>query len=228
MQALGLIETKGLVAAIESADTMLKAAEVTLLEKTYTGGGLVTISVLGDVGAVKASVEAGATAVHALGGGILVSQHVIPRPHPELEGTVLGPEPPESDTPPDRPDPDGPDGAKAAPKQPADETDEEVKPGTAGKVQAAGEAGTNPMPVPETSTVLLIAEDGPHKTAVDEAVSLHGLDRVLAELRLVAVVKLRRLAREYKSFGIAGRETSQADKKTLLEEFSAYYEKNST
>ena len=62
MQALGMIETKGLIGAIESADTMLKAAEVTLLEKTHIGGGLVTVCVVGDVGAVKAAVDAGAAA----------------------------------------------------------------------------------------------------------------------------------------------------------------------
>ena len=58
MQALGMIETKGLIGAIESADTMLKAAEVALLEKTHIGGGLVTVCVVGDVGAVKAAVDA--------------------------------------------------------------------------------------------------------------------------------------------------------------------------
>ncbi len=63
MQALGLIETKGLLAAVEAADTMVKSADVSIIEKTYVGGGLVTISVTGDVGAVKASIEAGVAAV---------------------------------------------------------------------------------------------------------------------------------------------------------------------
>ena len=86
MQALGLIETKGLIAAIESADNMLKAADVTLLEKTHVGGGLVTVMVRGDVGAVKASVDAGAAAAERV--GELVSIHVIPRPHDEVEGIL--------------------------------------------------------------------------------------------------------------------------------------------
>lgn len=92
-QALGLIETKGLLAAIESADAMLKAAEVSLLERTLVGGGLVTISVTGDVAAVKASVEAGVAAVSRIDASLLVSDHVIPRPHMELDDVILPAEP---------------------------------------------------------------------------------------------------------------------------------------
>ena len=93
MEALGMIETKGLLASIESADAMLKAAEVRLLERTFVGGGLVTITVTGDVAAVKASVDAGAAAVARIGEELLVSQHVIPRPHSELGETILPPTP---------------------------------------------------------------------------------------------------------------------------------------
>ena len=86
MQALGLIETKGLVASIEAADAMVKAANVTLIGKEHVGGGLVTVMVRGDVGAVKASVDAGAAAAERV--GELVSIHVIPRPHDEVEGIL--------------------------------------------------------------------------------------------------------------------------------------------
>ena len=82
-QALGMIETKGLVASIEAADAMVKAANVTLIGKVHVGGGLVTVMVRGDVGAVKASVDAGAAA--AANVGQVVSQHVIPRPHTDVE-----------------------------------------------------------------------------------------------------------------------------------------------
>jgi ethanolamine utilization protein EutM len=82
-QALGLIETKGLVGAIEAADAMVKAANVTLIGKENIGSGLVTVMVRGDVGAVKASVEAGSAAAKRV--GELVSAHVIPRPHDEVE-----------------------------------------------------------------------------------------------------------------------------------------------
>ncbi|GAB6167900.1 BMC domain-containing protein [Clostridium carnis] len=88
MKALGLIETKGLLAAIESADTMLKAADVSIFDKTYVGGGLVSVAVTGDVGAVKAAVEAGVLAVKKLDSSLLVSEHVIPRPHEEIDNII--------------------------------------------------------------------------------------------------------------------------------------------
>jgi ethanolamine utilization protein EutM len=82
IEALGMIETKGLVASIEAADSMVKAANVRLLDKTLVGGGLVTVMVSGDVGAVKAATDAGAAAAERV--GELLSVHVIPRPHVEL------------------------------------------------------------------------------------------------------------------------------------------------
>ena len=81
--ALGLIETKGLVGAVEAADAMCKSAKVTLLGKEISGAGLVTVMVRGEVGAVKAAVEAGSAAAKRV--GELVSQHVIPRPAQDLE-----------------------------------------------------------------------------------------------------------------------------------------------
>ena len=87
LQALGMVETKGLVGSIEAADAMVKAANVTLIGKVLVGGGLVTVMVRGDVGAVKAATDAGAARV-----GELHSVHVIPRPHNEVEAIlpVLG------------------------------------------------------------------------------------------------------------------------------------------
>jgi len=82
-QALGMIETRGLVGAIEAADAMVKAANVTLIGKVHVGGGLVTVFVRGDVGAVKAATDAGAAAAERV--GEIVSAHVIPRPHDEVE-----------------------------------------------------------------------------------------------------------------------------------------------
>jgi len=88
-QALGMIETKGLVAAIEAADAMVKAANVTLTGKVHVGGGLVSVFVRGDVGAVKAATDAGAAAAQRIGD--LVSVHVIPRPHGEVESILPKP-----------------------------------------------------------------------------------------------------------------------------------------
>ena len=90
MQALGMIETKGTLAAVEAADAMLKAADVALLEKTKVGGGLVTVTVTGGVAAVTAAVDAGAAAVERLGSDCLRTRHVIPRPQGELEGMFGG------------------------------------------------------------------------------------------------------------------------------------------
>ena len=85
-QALGMVETKGLVGSIEAADAMVKAANVHLIGKGHVGGGLVTVMVRGDVGAVKASVEAGGAAAKRV--GELISVHVIPRPHDDVEAIL--------------------------------------------------------------------------------------------------------------------------------------------
>jgi ethanolamine utilization protein EutM len=85
-EALGMIETKGLVASIEAADAMVKAANVVLVGKEFIGAGYVTVMVRGDVGAVKAATDAGAAAARRV--GELVSVHVIPRPHAEVEKII--------------------------------------------------------------------------------------------------------------------------------------------
>ena len=83
MEALGMIETRGLVASIEAADAMVKAANVVLIGTEKIGSGLVTVMIRGDVGAVKAATEAGANAAQGL--GELIAVHVIPRPHTDVE-----------------------------------------------------------------------------------------------------------------------------------------------
>jgi ethanolamine utilization protein EutM len=82
-EALGMIETKGLIGAVEAADAMVKTANVVLVGKEYIGAGYVTVMIRGDVGAVKAATDAGAMAARRV--GELVSVHVIPRPHTEVE-----------------------------------------------------------------------------------------------------------------------------------------------
>ena len=84
--ALGMIETRGLVASIEAADAMVKAASVSIVSQTKAGGGLVSTLVRGEVGAVKAATDAGAVAANKV--GEVVSVHVIPRPHEEIEGLL--------------------------------------------------------------------------------------------------------------------------------------------
>ena len=86
LQALGMVETKGLVGSVEAADAMVKAANVTLIGKVHVVGGLVTVMVRGDVGAVKAATDAGAAAAERV--GEFLSVHVIPRPHSEVESIL--------------------------------------------------------------------------------------------------------------------------------------------
>ena len=96
-QALGLIETRGLAAAIEAADAMVKAAKVKFISRQKVKGGLVAIMVAGDVGAVKAAVDAGAAAGKRV--GTVVSSHVIPRPHNDIDAMI-------PDSPQDNPQPE--------------------------------------------------------------------------------------------------------------------------
>jgi ethanolamine utilization protein EutM len=88
MEALGMIETRGLVGSIEAADAMVKAANVVLIGREYIGAGYVTVMVRGDVGAVKAATDAGAAAARRV--GELIAVHVIPRPHGDVEKILPG------------------------------------------------------------------------------------------------------------------------------------------
>ena len=85
-EALGMVETKGLIGAIEAADAMVKAANVKLVGKVLVGGGLVAVMVRGDVGAIKAATDAGSAAAQRV--GELISVHVIPRPHGDIEAIL--------------------------------------------------------------------------------------------------------------------------------------------
>jgi len=87
-EALGMIETRGLVGAVEASDAMVKAANVILIGKEYIGSGYVTVMVRGDVGAVKAATDAGAAAARRV--GELVAVHVIPRPHEQVDPILPG------------------------------------------------------------------------------------------------------------------------------------------
>ncbi|MBU5484538.1 BMC domain-containing protein [Clostridium sp. MSJ-11] len=224
MQALGLIETKGLLAAVEAADTMVKSAEVSIIEKTYVGGGLVTILVTGDVGAVKASIEAGVAAVKKLNEEFLVSDHVIPRPHEELE-SIIGP-----NTPPE---------VLEVPS--FNEEIEDVEQ-TEEKIEEAEDVEKNEEVIEEAEEDIEENQDQDalevdsdklhkldlenlHKEDVDNLVSKDGIEKTLLILAKLKVIKLRNLAREYKDFGITGRATSKAGKNTLITKFKLYYEK---
>ena len=204
MQALGLIETKGLVAAIESADAMLKAAEVRLLEKTYVGGGLVTIMVCGDVGAVKAATDAGAAAAQRV--GELLSVHVIPRPHQELNDVLISTTLLEQ---------------AETPSTASEETTVEIETEIEEAEIEEAEIEMEETKVEQTAEESL--EDELHKDTIDKLALEKGLKEAISALDKLKVVKLRNLAREYKDFGIAGRMISKADKQMIIAEFKKYY-----
>lgn len=222
MQALGLIETRGLIAAVESADAMLKAADVALLEKTLVGGGLVTVAVTGEVSAVKAAVDAGAAAVRQLNMGLLISEHVIPRPHGELDDLVICSTPYKDRVAATDNEPiSQPEVVETVETTKTTETSETV--GIPAELQTVEATSPAPVKVKEPG---LDAETFPlTKDVVDRMAAEKGVRAVMKELQQCKVIKLRTLAREYKDFGIAGRLVSKADKKILLEEFKKYYGK---
>ena len=187
--ALGMIETKGLVGSIEAADAMVKAANVTLIGKVHVGGAYVTVMVRGDVGAVKAATDAGAAAAQRV--GELISVHVIPRPHQEVEYILpsLGVDSEDDFS------PVPPYGGDNDPQQPKAEEKDEV-------VEAE-----------ETEEEIEEAEEAEEKAPVAEA-------DIVKELEGMAVKDLRKLARATEGIGIAGREISAANKKVLIAEIT--------
>ena len=245
MKALGLIETKGLLAAVEAADTMVKSADVSIIEKTYVGGGLVTILVTGDVGAVQASIEAGVAAVKKLDEEFLVSNHVIPRPHEEVE-SIIGPNtPPEVlEVPSSNEELEDVEQAKEIQKteevevqtEKLEETEqiEEVKEIENAEQKEEVYVVEAEDEIKEDQDALKMDLDklhkldleNLHKDDVDNLVNKNGIEQTLLILDKLKVIKLRNLAREYKDFGITGRATSKAGKNTLITKFKLYYEKN--
>lgn len=196
MEALGMIETYGLVPAIEAADAMLKAAEVRLLERTFVKGGLVTITVTGDVAAVKASVDAGAAAASRLGERALVTQHVIPRPHPEVGETIVNAVP-------------------LIEQRAAQEQGDCPRQGLNETTNAAETDAPEPLKVTAGSL---------SKDTVDRMVEAHGLEAVMQALKQCRVATLRRLAREYDRLTLAGTALSKANKEKLLSALTSHYE----
>ena len=203
MKALGLIETKGTLAAVEAADAMVKAADVTLVEKTRVGGGLVTITVTGDVAAVQAAVDAGAAAVERIAASSLAAKLVIPRPHEELE-ILFTPKGPGGKT-----DPGVTDEEELEEGAAVGETVEEVVGDVVGEVEE--------FPHPALPEKL-------DRQTLDSIIEKYGIAEGMAMADGLKVTALRTLAREYGELKISGREVSKANKQLLLEELKNYYE----
>jgi len=193
-QALGLIETHGLVAAIEAADAALKTAAVELINYQKVTGGLLTIAVTGEVAAVQAAVAAGSAAAAKV--GVLVSQHVIPRPMADIELLIdtrkKSPEPPN----PERPDPNP---AGSGGDGPAEEA--------AAKAEEA---------------VSRTAEEAADEIRADEAIKAGADSKTLKALKEqltgLGVEELRRMARKTGGIAIRGRQISRANKEVLIKE----------
>ncbi len=191
--ALGLIETRGLVAAIEAADAMVKAADVELIGKERAGSGLITVMVRGDVAAVRAAVDAGAAAAQRV--GELVSSHVIPRPDDETEILIYPP-------------------AKKASERVPKETAPPVKrkSGRPPKEKVAEHAvaeGHQEEKLPEISAPV---EPPPEIAMSDDA------QEYRRQLEAMTVHALRRFARGVKGLSIVGREISRANRDGLIAE----------
>lgn len=228
MQALGLIETRGLIAAIESADTMLKVAEVSLIDKTYVGGGLVSIAVTGGVAAVKASVEAGAAAVNQLNNTLLISQHVIPRPHEEIDEILTKPVKRAENHMEEKP-------KTKSIEEAVDVTKEDVK-----VLNSVIEEQVPESEVAKEISVTLMSEhpEGEraslddlnateiNKSILDEIALKQGVEKAIERLSTLKVTKLRNLAREYNNLGLTGNRIAKADGKTLIAKFTSYFEEN--
>lgn len=216
MKALGLIETKGLLAAIESADTMLKAADVSIFDKTYVGGGLVSVAVTGDVAAVKAAVEAGVAAVKKLDASLLVSEHVIPRPHEELD-SILGIK--NIPTTIEKLDiTHGENDINVIINNDTNTSNDVISDKDADSVV---KTEANESSNEETNISLPI--DILQKNDLDALITKDGIEKAIEVLNKIKLSELRSLARQYEDLEITGKAISKASKKLLITKISEYY-----
>ena len=232
MQALGMIETKGLIGSIEAADAMVKAANVTLIGKVHVGGALVTVMVRGDVGAVKAATDAGAAAAQRV--GELVSVHVIPRPHMEVESILPHP--------PTEPE-DGPEGPKDVPEDnnnaeepeapveeadaPAEEPETSAEEPTADlPAEPVEEAAETAEPEETPAEQPDPEEEGMTRAKLEALVAQNGLEEAMSEITFLRLAELRDLAKEYEAAELTDRNLKRIAKGELLDAFRAFYEQN--
>lgn len=239
MKALGFIETRGLIAAIESADTMLKAADVSIFDRNYVGGGLVSVAVTGDVGAVKAAVEAGVAAVNKIDSSLLVSEHVIPRPHEELD-SIIG----IKSTTAIIEDSNNNEDDSTIVNNINDDTNSNSD--TNITVENIDEACNqddessivienveNVEEIESISDEDLKAEDNTksveidmeniQKQTVDDLVKDSGIEKAIKVLNSLSLMNLRSLARQYDSLEITNKAISKASKKILISKIKSYY-----
>lgn len=212
MQALGFIETRGLIAAIEGADAMLKAAEVRLVERTFVKGGIVTITVTGDVAACRASVDAAASAVARMGGTIL-STHVIPRPHESLDGSMIGSVDPvwEQEEIENTEDKLEEDAFEEEPETAEEETSKE-------EPEAAGEEKPDQNPESEAKKA------GANRAYVESTVETDGIDKAISVLKRSRTAEIREmLLGEYPETNLSSESAANMTKREMLDWLKDFY-----
>lgn len=211
MQALGFIETRGLIAAIEGADAMLKAAEVRLVERTFVKGGIVTITVTGDVAACRASVDAAASAVARMGGTIL-STHVIPRPHESLDGSMIGSVDPVWEQEEIENTEDKLEEAFEEEPETADEETSKEEP------EAAGEEKPDQNPESEAKKA------GANRAYVESTVETDGIDKAISVLKRSRTAEIKEmLLGEYPETSLNSESAANMTKREMLDWLKDFY-----
>jgi ethanolamine utilization protein EutM len=202
--ALGLIETKGLVGAIEAADAMAKAADVKIISKEKVTGALIIIKIMGETAAVKASIDAGSAAAQRVGD--LVSAHVIPRPDDQIDKIIFN-------------DPVLSDKKKVTPKKNEKDASSSINE----KLDSKNE--TMEVSAPRKAEKVVREKDKQEKSVVkkaDSSILKHGKKvPPMDELVILNVHALRRIARSFDDFPIKGRDISKANRAKLLDHFKS-------
>lgn len=212
MQALGFIETRGLIAAIEGADAMLKAAEVRLVERTFVKGGIVTITVTGDVAACRASVDAAASAVARMGGTIL-STHVIPRPHESLDGSMIGSVDPVWE--------------QEEIENTEDKLEEEAfeeEPETADEETSKEEPEADGEEKPDQNPESEAKKAGANRAYVESTVETDGIDKAISVLKRSRTAEIREmLLGEYPETNLSSESAANMTKREMLDWLKDFY-----
>ncbi len=220
MQALGMIETKGLIGSIEAADAMVKAANVTLIGKEHIGGALVTVMVRGDVGAVKAATDAGAAAAQRV--GELISVHVIPRPHMEVE-SILPHRPdntPVDEEPGNRPAEETHQSAQKDDERPETSTESIEE-----KTESVEEM-EHTIPTENVKPAEAESSDKMTRQKLEKILERDGIEKTMSQITYLRMAELRELAKEYEEKELTDRNLKRIAKSELLDAFRRFYEQN--
>ena len=206
MKAFGMIETKGLIAAIEGADVMSKTSNISLLEKIHIGAGLVTVTISGDVGAVRSAVDAGVSAINNLGENFLISSHVIARPHDDLNSIFIL----DNDISQKRND-DFSETDKLEEIQENVENKEELS------LENEEKVALIPVENEERKKVNLTKEE------IEKIIEDKKLDVLEETLKSLKISEIRKIVKEYKELGLTGKQIAKLPKEILIKKIFEYY-----